>query len=542
MISLSFRKLTLALAASPFATTVLGARIQTSSITLPSDAGQRRQDVKDIFLTSWNAYKKFAFPHDDLTPLSQSFTDVRNGWGASAVDALSTLFIMGEEDIFEEVVNFTSTIDFTVSHTSDSVSIFETTIRYLGGILSAYELSGQKYPALVKQAEVLGSKMSAAWGNGNKIPFGQLNFNTSTPASTSNSIAGAGTLTLEWSRLAKYSGNDTFRALAEGAVGQIATVHSPVPGLPPQGIDPKTGQPVGAYITWGASSDSYLEYLIKYARLTNTDDDLFADTWHTAVDSSIHTLLRTSTVGNHTYLADLDDNGRIRHVGSHLACFMAGNWIMGGKLLNNDTIVDIGLDLNEGCWNTYASTATGIGPETFAYISSDGNFTGGGTPSASELAFYNAHGFYITNGNYLMRPEVLESNFYAWRATGDTKFFDRAADATASLAEFLKTPTGAFAPLDNVDSTSSGFMDDQESFWFAEVLKYLFLTFDDPTHIHLDEWVFNTEAHPFIAPPEKDVYGSGRIRPASEFQLFKLTQGSAPTSSVPAGAPSETNN
>ncbi|KAI0631101.1 seven-hairpin glycosidase [Trametes polyzona] len=534
MVAWLLRSLAVSLALSSDAFNVLGARIQTRNIRLPSDAVRRRQDVKDIFLESWNAYKEFAFPHDDLTPLSESFTDGRNGWGASAVDALSTLVSARDTwqrtQIFEEIVNFTSHIDFTVSHTTDTVSIFETTIRYLGGMLSAYELSGKKFPALIKQAEILGTKMSAAFVNGNKVPFGQLNFNTSTPVIQTSNIAEAGTLTLEWSRLAKYTGNDTFRALAENSVRQIASLPAPIPAFPAQGIDPSTSQSVGAYVTWGGGSDSYLEYLIKYARITNTNDNLFADTWHTAVDSSIHTLLRQSTVGNHTYLADLDDSRTIRHIGSHLACFMAGNWIMGGKLLNNNTIVNIGLALNEGCWNTYASTATGIGPEAFGYISSDGSFTGSGDPGPGDLAFYNRHGFYILPGNsdYFMRPEVLESNFYAWRATGDVKFYERAVAATNSFATFLKTPTVAFAPINDVDSTDSSFIDDMESFWFAEVLKYLYLTFDDPNRISLDNFVFNTEAHPFIAPAEKPVYGSGKLRPASEFEPFQTTSGPIP--------------
>ncbi|KAI9067830.1 glycoside hydrolase family 47 protein [Trametes sanguinea] len=518
-LSLSLRSLALGLALSANAIGAYGARIQTPFLPLPADAPQRRQDLKDIFLTSWNAYKQFAFPHDDLTPISESFTDGRNGWGASAVDALTTL------EIFEEIVNFTSHIDFTISHTTDTVSIFETSIRYLAGMLSAYELSGKKYPALVKQAEILGTKMSAAWINGNKIPFGELDFNTSTPVIQTSNIAEAGTLTLEWSRLAEYTGNDTFRALAEGSVRQIASLPDPIPGFPAQGIDPSTGQSVGAYVTWGGGSDSYLEYLIKYARITNTKDPLFADTWHTAVDSSIHTLLRQSTVGNHTYLADLDDSGTIRHIGSHLACFMAGNWIMGGKLLNNNTIVNIGLALNEGCWNTYASTATGIGPEAFGYISSDGDFTGSGDPSEGDLAFYNRNGFYILPGDsdYFMRPEVLESNFYAWRSTGNVKYYQRAISAMNSFKTFLKTPTVAFAPIDDVDSTDSDFIDDMESFWFAEVLKYLYLTFDDPNRISLDNFVFNTEAHPFITPPELPSYGSGRL--TSTTKPFKVVSG-----------------
>lgn len=115
---------------------------------------------------------------------------------------------------------------------------------------------------------------------------------------------------------------------------------------------------------------------------------------------------------------------------------------------------------------------TGIGPEVFAYISSDGNFTGGSPPNAEQLAFYNEHGYYITASDYVQRPEVLESNFYAYRVTGDSKYLDRAASAIASFNKFLKTPTG-FVGLNDVNDIASTKIDDQESFWFAEVLKYL---------------------------------------------------------------------
>lgn len=240
--------------------------------------------------------------------------------------------------------------------------------------------------------------------------------------------------------------------------------------------------------SWGGGSDSYFEYLIKYARLTNTDNQIYTNTWATAVDSSIKHLKSTSTVGNWTYLGDY--SGQLLHIGSHLACYMAGNWIMGGKLLNNDTIFQIGLDLNEGCWNTYASTATGIGPETFAWVGSDsgGDYTGGASPSSADLEFYNEHGFYIYNGgsDYIQRPEVLESNFYAWRATGDTKYLDRAQSAINSFQKYLKVSV-AYSGLNDVDDTSDGRVDETQSFWFAEVLKYLWLTFDDPSHISLND-------------------------------------------------------
>ena len=165
------------------------------------------------------------------------------------------------------------------------------------------------------------------------------------------------------------------------------------------------------------------------------------------------------------------------------ACFHSG-----GQLLNNDTIVNIALELVDACWNTYASTAyvfpppyhhhltihfnrTGIGPESFAFQSSDPKSS---SPPSSSSAFNKAHGFWITDADYILRPEVLESNFYAWRVTGNTTYLDRAVSAIHSFKTYLQTPeTSGFAGLNDVNDVNSDKIDDQESFWFAEVLKYL---------------------------------------------------------------------
>jgi mannosyl-oligosaccharide alpha-1,2-mannosidase len=109
------------------------------------------------------------------------------------------------------------------------------------------------------------------------------------------------------------------------------------------------------------------------------------------------------------------------------------------------------------------------------FVSSDGSYTGGEEPDATQIAFNEEHGFYITAADYVLRPEVLESNFYAWRVTGDTKYLDRAASAVASFNKYLPT-TVAFAGIDDVDNVNSQKIDDMESFWFAEVLKYLWVS------------------------------------------------------------------
>lgn len=74
----------------------------------------------------------------------------------------------------------------------------------------------------------------------------------------------------------------------------------------------------------------------------------------------------------------------------------------------------------------------------------------------------------------------------AWRVTGDTKYVDRAAAALKSFQTYLKAPAG-YAGIEDVNNPAAGQIDDTESFWYAEVLKYLFLTFDDPEHISLNE-------------------------------------------------------
>ncbi|KAF5357263.1 hypothetical protein D9756_006499 [Leucocoprinus leucothites] len=506
---LSFIRVSTAiLVANSFLFTVaIAGKVQRDRLLLPETAVEYREEVKGMFVKSYEAYRRYAWGHDDLAPRSQGYLDSRNGWGASVVDGMSTMLIMDLEDYFLEAVNFTSNINFSHSKTLDTVSVFETTIRYLGGLLSAYELSGERHPILVTKAREVADKLSYAWVGNNDIPFGHLDFASDTPMMSTTNIAEAGTLLVEWGTLSKHTGNDRYRQLAEKAMRRIATNPSPLPGLAAQGIDPFSGSPVGGYITWGGGSDSYFEYLIKYTRLNDTADPFWADTWKVAVDSSIRTLLKKSAYGNQTYLADYDSRGRIVHISSHLACFHGGNWLLGGRMLNNQTIVDVALQLVDSCWNTYASTATGIGPEVFAFTSDDGSYTGRVPPSQAQQNFNKEHGFYIDTSSYILRPEVLESNFYAWRVTGDTKYIDRAASAVRSFQKHLAVKD-AYAGIQDVNNINSEKFDHMESFWFAEVLKYLYLTFDDPTRYSLDEYVLNTEAQPLKAPPPKETYGS----------------------------------
>ncbi|CAE6521388.1 unnamed protein product [Rhizoctonia solani] len=505
---------------------VFARSIQKLDLQLPSDAAENAQHVIEVFQSAYQSYKSFAWGHDSLAPLTNNYIDDRNGWGATIVDSLSTMHIMGLEDLFKEGVEFTLNIDFSRSKTNSTVSLFESTIRYLGGILSAYELDGKKDKRLVEKAQELAEKLVYGWVGDNDLPYNELNFTTDQPIIDETGLAVSGTLVLEWSRLSDYTGNIKYRTLSEKSMRRIGMLPAPFPGLPAQMVDPKTNKPNSTYVTWGGGSDSYFEYLIKYGRLTNNADTTWTKQWLTAVDSSIIHLAQEAFDTNVKGLLYLGEwyNGTFRHLGSHLACFHGGNWIMGGRLTNNDTIVDYGLKLTDTCWNTYERTATGLGPEVFGFVGPDGDRAGKAKPSSNDLAFYKENGFYSYNDSmwsyYDLRPEVLESNFYAWRATGDIKYQKRAHAALLSIEKYCKVD-GGYVGISDVRLVEQAlYINQTETFLFAEVLKYIYLTFADPQTINLDEWVMNTEAHPLMAPPLLDTYAITRwVGLVEPFQL-----------------------
>lgn len=188
-----------------------------------------------------------------------------------------------------------------------------------------------------------------------------------------------------------------------------------------------------------------------------------------------------------------------------MACFDAGNIILGGLYLNEPRYIDFGLELTASCHDTYISTKTRIGPEIFRWQDDGGllptNSSKNAAAPASQAEFAKQAGFWITNGQYVLRPEVIESYYYAYRATGDTKYQDWAWDAFLAVNKTCAAGSG-YSAIDDVNKADGGgFSDFQESFWFAEVLKYFYLIQADDSEFQIqadtsETYVFNTECHP----------------------------------------------
>ena len=134
---------------------------------------ERLQAVKTAFSHAWQGYKEKAWRKDEVTPISGGFRDSFGGWAATLVDSLDTLWIMDFRDDFDKAVNEIDKIDFSKS-SEEHINIFETTIRYLGGFLSAYDLSSA--PVLLRKAIELGDMLYVAFDTPNRMPITRWNW------------------------------------------------------------------------------------------------------------------------------------------------------------------------------------------------------------------------------------------------------------------------------------------------------------------------------------------------------------------------------
>jgi mannosyl-oligosaccharide alpha-1,2-mannosidase len=124
-------------------------------------------------------------------------------------------------------------------------------------------------------------------------------------------------------------------------------------------------------------------------------------------------------------------------------------------------------------------------------------------PSDDAKELNSKSGFWATEPSYNLRPEVIESYYYAYRITKDVKYRDWAWEAWEAINQTARLEHGFNYLSDvNVPGGRNRAADNQESYFFSETLKYLFLIFSDDGEWHVNfkgqnPWVYNTEGHPF---------------------------------------------
>ena len=420
---------------------------------------------------------------------------------------------MGLDTIVYEILDYIPKINFRKSYQNESVSLFETTIRYIGGMLAGYDLLTGPFSSLatnmttevnslLQKSTNLANILAYAFNTSSGVPYNDLYINNGTYADDEpvNGIATIGTLVLEWTRLSDLSGNANFAQLAQKGESYLLNPQpswaEPFPGLVGTNVNITTGEFLDATGGWVGGDDSFYEYLLKMYVYDQSRFANYRDRWIAAADSTIANLAsHPLTKQNITYLAEFANTSRIE-TSEELACFDGGNFILGGLVLGEQKYTDFGLALAAGCYNTYTSTATGIGPEVFSWNAS--------TVPKAQAQFFDEHGFYITNSAYVLRPEFIESLYYAYRATGNTTYQDWSWQTFLAINRTTHVGSG-YSDINNVNvEGGGGFANVQESFFFAEVLKYAYLIHadDGPYQVQYQgqqQFVFNTEAQ-YVSP------------------------------------------
>ncbi|KZF25448.1 glycoside hydrolase family 47 protein [Xylona heveae TC161] len=489
---------------------------------------KRAEEVLGVMKETFWKYRSKAWGHDDIKPISGKPRETRNGWGAFIVDSSTTVAVMGLSAELElEIDHIIEKIDFDKAR--GLVDPFETTIRYLGGMISLIELIDggvapdtprKKRDRLLDKAKALARKLGPAYDTPSGLPWPRIDFENDSPGAAPKYVieghpavapARAGTNYLENRVLSRLTGDPVYTLNATKAWGPMVWPKDPeeLPGIIDAPIDIITGKAAGHDRTWDSGHDSYYEYLIKAYIMAPNEPyaATYRDRWIQAVDSlRKHLISRSAAPGGgkgHLFLGKNKD-GVYENEMSHLAHFVPGNLLLGGKYLDRKDIVELGLELLEGCHHTYTVTPTKVGPEKFSWIPEERSKQNASETMETEIhrKQWEQYGFWANEPTYKLRPEYVESVFYAWRLTGDPKYREWNWEAFTAIRDHCHAAHG-YSDLRDVMNATAPQGDNSESFWTAETLKYLYLTFVDPSHMNLDEWVFTTEAHPVrISTPE----------------------------------------
>ncbi len=422
---------------------------------LKIDKEKLAEEVKAQFLHAWNGYKRYAWGHDELKPISKTYFD---WYGTSLymtpVDAFDTMTLMG---LKKEAKEDKELILNHLSFDKDiSVKTFEITIRMLGGLLSAYELDGDK--RFLSLAQDLGNRLLPSFNSKTGMPYRYVNLETGKTSGVVSNPAEIGTLLIEFGTLSKLTGNPVYYNKAKKALVELYSRRSKI-GLVGSTINVDTGkwEDTESHISGGI--DSYYEYLLKSWKLFGDKD--CKRMWETSI-KAVNKYLADSTKTGFWYAqADMNTGKRTSTLFGALDAYFPAELALGGDLKRAEA-------LEASCYKMW--NLEGIEPEQI-----------------------NFETMKITYPGYVLRPEIIESAYYLYHYTHNEKYLEMGKTFLNSIVKYCRTDAG-FAELKSVITKEKE--DSMESFFLAETLKYLYLMFAPEKTLDFNKIIFNTEAHP----------------------------------------------
>lgn len=440
----------------PVRASILCAALLSPSALPAVDAPALAADVKAETLRTWNAYVRYAWPHDELLPISRSYRDwYGDPINIAPIDAYSTLKVMGFDAEAARIEDF---VVGKLSFQKDEyVKVFEVNIRILGGLLCIYEMSGNK--AVLAKAREFADRIMPAFQTPTGLPYKFVNLATGARRDPTVNVAEAGSYLLEFGLLSYYTGEPRYYQTAKRASLKINALRSPL-GLLGRDLDVETGRWTMTESMVGAYADSYFEYLYKSWLLFG--DPEIKSVW----DSSISAIQRhiAEPRGPLLWYGKVDMNT--------------------GRKVNADVTL----------WDAYFP----------GLLALSGDLPRAEAGQASWDRLWDKHGLIpmgynydtdtVTNPYYQLNPELIESTYYLWRLTGNPRYQEEIAKYYADLKRHCRNET-AYSHIEDVRTMKKA--DEMETFFIAETLAYLYLSFSNDCPVNPADYVFSTEAHPF---------------------------------------------
>nr|XP_020726227.1 ER degradation-enhancing alpha-mannosidase-like protein 3 isoform X5 [Odocoileus virginianus texanus] len=436
-----------------------------------------------MFDHAYGNYMEHAYPADELMPLTcrgrvrgqePSRGDVDDALGKfslTLIDSLDTLVVLNKTKEFEDAVR---KVLRDVNLDNDVVvSVFETNIRVLGGLLGGHSLAimlkekgeyMQWYSdELLQMAKQLGYKLLPAFNTTSGLPYPRINLKfgirkpeARTGTETDTCTACAGTLILEFAALSRFTGATIFEEYARKALDFLWEKRQRSSNLVGVTINIHTGDWVRKDSGVGAGIDSYYEYLLKAYVLLG--DDSFLERFNTHYDAIMR------YISQPPLLLDV-------HI--HKPMLNARTWM--------DALLAFfpGLQVLKGDIRPAIETH-----EMLYQVIKKHNFL----PEAFTTDFR------VHWAQHPLRPEFAESTYFLYKATGDPYYLEVGKTLIENLNKYARVPCG-FAAMKDVRTGSHE--DRMDSFFLAEMFKYLYLLFADKEDIIFDieDYIFTTEAH-----------------------------------------------
>jgi len=439
-----------------------------------------REQVRKMFYHAYDNYMHYAFPHDELKPLTKTSTDSLaelgnlklerlpekyNGLALTLIESISSLIVLGNSSEFGKAVlwleeNLTFDVDVRVS-------LFECNIRLLGGLVSAHLLAtGSAKKSFQEQyngqllilANDLGQRFLRAFDTSTGLPYAWINLKHGVMENetTETSTSGCGSLILEMGALSRLTGNPDYEAAALRALRKLWSMRSSL-DLMGTTLDVLTGEWIEHSSGIGAGVDSFYEYLLKAYILFGRNE--YWDMFHSAYVA----VQKHFRHGPWYHEADMRTGKATYWQLTSLQAFWPGLQILVG---------DISAANSSHREFFYVWKRYGVIPERY---------------------LLDMHMLHPTEKYYPLRPELAESTLFLYQATKDPWYLEVGETIVNSLNVYTRV-NGGFASVRDV--TTMELEDHQHSFFLSETCKYLYLLFDD-TFLVGQNYIFSTEGHPF---------------------------------------------